>query len=256
MQPSLVFRPADLVLTCSRGLASAANRLGQLIASGKPAQFTHVAICMAPDVLLDARPFVDIRLRNIFDELRSGRLDGARLTQPDVLVLRNPALTASHDMMDDTATELVRPLYHQLRKKYNWLFRIPQPSDNDPAATNARRAFCSELCVLMMTYLNVLPGTWTRASATFPANFQELVSSGWCDVTEDWSAELRSVQQAIDAPQSTHGQIVMQREKTANDWIKETEGWAQVQDTFSDLVNDMSAHLDDLVARAKKRPSS
>jgi hypothetical protein len=253
MQPSLIFRPADLVLTCAGGLVSVANRFGQLVASGKVAQFTHAAICMVPDVLLDARPFVDIHLRNIFGEVRSGRLDAARMMIPDILVLRNPALTASHEAMDATATQLVRPLYPQLRKKYNWLFRAPQASDGDPAATNARRVYCSELCVLMMTYLNVLPPTWTRASATFPVHFQELASCGWRDVTEEWSAELRSVRRAIDAPRSTHGQIVMQRERMADNWIKETEGWAKLDGSLGDLVNDMSSHLDNLLARAKNK---
>jgi hypothetical protein len=128
-----------------QGVASTANRFGQWVASGKKAQFTHVAICLMPDVLLDARPFVDVQLRNIFGEVRSGRLDAARMAVPDILVLRNPALTASYEAMDDTAARLVRPLYPQLRKKYNALFSVPQASDKTQR-TQARRGHSAASC--------------------------------------------------------------------------------------------------------------
>lgn len=251
MEPFLKFRPADIVLTCSRGFAAAGNRIGQLILTGKFAQFTHVAICLVPDVLLDARPFKHILLRNIFDEVRSGRLAALRNADSAMLVLRNTALTASHEAMDITMSELTRPLYPQLRKKYNWLFLRRQVSDTNPAAAEAQRAFCSELCVLMLKYLTVLPDRLT-ASKTLPVHFQELLSCGWSDVTEQWSADLESVRQAIDAPDSEHGRIVLRREDMANLWIKETEGWANIQETFTAMVNDVSRGLDDLVVRAKQ----
>jgi hypothetical protein len=104
----------------------------------------------------------------------------------------------------------------------------------------------------MMSHLNVLPANWARASATFPVHFQELVSCGWRDVTEEWSVELQSAGRAIDSPRSSHGQIVMQREGSADALIKETQGWAELQEDFGNLVNGLSTHLDDLMARATK----
>lgn len=252
MEPFLKFRPADIVLTCSHGFAAKGNRIGQLILTGKSAQFTHVAICLAPDVLLDARPFEHVQLRNIFDEVRSGGLAALSKADSAMLVLRNTALSASHETMDVTMGELTRPLYPQLRKKYNWLFLRRQVSDTNPVAAEAQRAFCSELCVLMLQYLTVLPDR-LRASKTLPVHIQNLLSCGWSDVTEEWSAELQSVRQAIDAPASEHGRIVMQREKMANLWINETEGWASIQESLATLVNNVSRGLDDLVGRTKQQ---
>lgn len=252
MKPSITFRPADLVLTCSHDLASSANRLGQLLLSGKSTQFTHVAICMGGDVLLDARPFVGVGLRNMFDEVQSGRFDSSRLAKTDMLVVRNPTLTISYETMDDTIADVVRPLFAQLRKKYNWFFQVPQASDSSPDAATARRAFCSELCVLMLHYLSVLPATWV-ASRTYPAHFQELLSAGWADVTDEWRAELQSIERAIDAPWSEHGLIVAERRRTATRSIIETEGWADVQKTLAAMVNNMSTQFDELLGRARQQ---
>jgi hypothetical protein len=205
---------------------------------------------MGGDVILDARPFEDVRLRNLFDEVRSGTLTAARLEADDMLVVRKPALTESYEAMDDTSEKLVRPLVAQLRKRYNWLFTHPQASDRDPQAESARRVFCSELCVLMLHHLNAaVPGSW-RPSQTLPVHFQDLVSHGWTDVTDVWRDGLNSIARALTQPSTRHGHILLTREETSGSLIRELVGWSDVSENLTKF-SDQFARFDDLQSRAR-----
>lgn len=252
MSPGLNIRPADIVLTRSRGLSASLNRAGQFILTGRFPGFTHAAICLVPDVIIDARPFEDVRLRSMFEEVRSGRLDTARMGKRDIFVLRNDRLSSSREVMDDTAISLVRPLYRQLRKTYNWFFQLPQSSDSDPQSEEARAVFCTELCVLLLHSLNVTPANWLPASGVLPVDFEALLNHGWSDVTESWINEIGSLSRALASPDSEHARLVMPREQTAELWIKETEGWAAVSEQVKSLDH-VAQQLDDLLSRVKHR---
>lgn len=246
MEPSSVFRPGDVVLTRSRGFVAGLNRLAQVIATGHAAQFTHAAICLTPDVLLDARPFVHIKLRSIFDLIRTEELD-VRAGTGDVLVLRNTALTSTYEDMDSTGETLVLPLFAQLRKRYNWIFLYPQSSDNDPNSDDAKRAFCSELCVILLRYLDVLPKAW-KASRTLPNHFPALLNLGWVDVTDAWRDQLQSLRFAMDEPNSERGRLVLPREKGAELYIRETEGWVDLHAHAHELTAELNSFLDSEIA--------
>jgi len=72
----LPIHPGDIVLTRSTGFGSLANLAGQALLAARRARFTHAAVCVAPGVLLDARPFEHIKLRNVVDEVAAGSLTG------------------------------------------------------------------------------------------------------------------------------------------------------------------------------------
>jgi hypothetical protein len=254
MQPSHPFRPADLVLTCGNDWHSGLNKAGQSIATLKLARFTHIAICVLPDVLLDARPFAHIQLRNVFTEVRQKRLNSLPASKSDILVLRNAALSDSFDTMDATMAELSGPLYAQLSKKYNWLFLRRQSSDTDLNKDESKRAFCSELCVLMLRHLKALPDTTRFPSRALPVHFQDFENQGWSDVTDEWSKGLQDIEQAIDDPTSNLGKFLLKREEMADSWIQETVGWWKISRDMGAIAERAITDLDDLIARWKLRP--
>jgi hypothetical protein len=197
--------------------------------------------------------FLHVRLRNIFEEIRSGQLNTARLKRSDLLVLRNSSLSSTYEDMDHTALELTRPLYKQLRKKYNWLFQVPHASDSDPDAKAAKSVFCTELCVLLLHHLDVTPVTWKAASSVLPVDFEDLLSHGWSDVTDEWIEEIESISRALSDPGSQHARLVLPREKSAELWIKETEGWMQITEKMEAIAAHTTAQMDSILAKAKKR---
>jgi hypothetical protein len=250
MEPFHPFRPGDIVLTCSQGFTGAANRLAQFLTAGEAARFTHAAICTVPDVLLDVRPFEHVRLRNVFAEVREGRLFGPNGPTSSMLVLRNPALTSSWDATDRTVISFVAPMLVMLSKKYNWLFLRPQSSDLNPESEDARRAFCSELCVLMLVAADGLPKD-VRPSAMLPVDLHALLQGGWKDVTDEWVTELRAIDGAIREPQSQRGRLIMPREERADLYVAETETGHRMMVDLETAVTGMLEAFDALIEKWK-----
>lgn len=247
MTTFLRLRPGDVVLSSSTGFFADVNKALQTAYTRIPAEFTHVAICVVPDVLLDARPFEGIGLRNVFREVEAGRLRPADTGSRNLCVLRPPVATDG-DRLVDLASGMTKPLYSHLGKKYNWLFTAPQPSDSNPLDREAGRLFCSELCSLILRHLSLVPVGWGAASATLPVHFQRLVVEGWQDVSGIWTGELRKVQAALADPDSETGRLNAPRIDMADRWIAETTGWAGLDRSTSEFDRD----LDRLLARWKR----
>ena len=67
-------KPGDVVLIQSHGARGLLNRVAQALVSGKRTKFTHVLLCVAPGVLIDATPEHGVQLRNVVREVLGGRL--------------------------------------------------------------------------------------------------------------------------------------------------------------------------------------
>lgn len=208
-------RPGDLLLTRSAGMPAMSNLLGQSVMAGRTASYTHASLCVFPDVLLDSRPFEHVRLRSVFDEVRRKGLTA----DMDLLVLRKPALSSSWDAMDDTQVSLIEPLYAQLDKQYNWLFGIPQPSDQDPATREATRVFCSELCTQMLRAVEGFADGRRRASWTLPVHLEALLDRGWVDASTEWRTHLNAIEGALLRPDIPRSTIILQGEGIARQSI-------------------------------------
>lgn len=204
----LPIRPGDIVLTRSTGFGSLANLTGQALLAARRARFTHAAVCVAPGVLLDARPFEHIQLRNVVHEVAAGSLTGDMGRHTRMMVLRAAKVQHDRDALDDVAVGMLAPTYAQLSKRYNWLFTQPQRSDEDPLSEDAKFAYCTELCTLVLKEEGVLPADWPVASAAFPAHFEALAQSkDWIDVTDEWVRQLDHIAAGladIDSLASTH----------------------------------------------------
>jgi len=202
----LPIRPGDIVLTRRTGFGSVANLTGQAQVTARRARFTHAAVCVAPGVLLDARLFEHIQLRNVVDEVAAGALTGEMARQGRMLAMRAARLQHDRNAIDDLAVGLLAPTYAQLSKRYNWLFTRPQASDGDPLSDEAKFAYYTELCTLVLREEGILPADWPMASATFPVHYEALAQSkDWVDVTDEWVRQLDTMQADladIDAPGS------------------------------------------------------
>ena len=180
-------KPGDVVLTQSHGARGILNRVAQALVSGKRTKFTHVLLCVAPGVLMDATPEHGVQLRNVVREVLGGRLTDQMVADGTLVALR-PA-EGKWDPSDGTG--ICSTMAH-LGKKYNWGFLIPHSSDADGESERATSAFCSELVSVMLKGWGVLPGDTRPASKTLPVHFDRLQKTEeWQDVTHEWAERLR-----------------------------------------------------------------
>src|SRR5215472_3352774 len=173
----------DLILIKSLNVRGRINRGAQSIATLKTSRYSHVLLCVAPSVVIDATPEHGVALRNVVREVISERLTDQMCADGVMRVLRPPA--GSWDPQAGSA--LVSTMVH-MGKKYNWRFLMPQASDVNSESEDVKSAFCSELAALLLKKWNILPPTWRPASKTLPQHFERL---GWKDVTDEWSADLK-----------------------------------------------------------------
>lgn len=244
MEPLANIRLGDILLTRGEGMSCMANLLGQTVVAGRKADFSHASLCVAPDVILDSRPFQHVRLRSIFQEMRNGQLASGK----PFLVLRKPALTASYEAMDETSRKLIRPLYSQLDKKYNWLIGVTQSSDADPLLRDAERVFCSELCVQMLTAVDAFPERHLRPSRTLPVDLEHLLHCGWQNATDAWAADLASIEDDIRDPASDRGKLVLEREQRVELSIAETLVLKHLSDSLDPLSGIIASVRDEMNA--------
>jgi len=243
MMTSIRLRPGDVILSSGTGFFAGLNKLAQRAYTWIPAEFTHVAICVVPDVIFDARPFESIALRNVFREVESGNLVPGDINSRNFWVLRPPIEVADSDSLVDLAVRMIQPMYVHIGKKYNWLFTVPQKSDRNPLNQEAGRVFCSELCSLILRHLSLVPASWGASSTTLPVHFQKLVEDGWQDVSDDWSTELRAIREALANPTSETGRLNAPRIPNADRWILETTNWAKMHSIVSNLDNEIEQLL-------------
>ena len=63
---------------------------------------------------------------------------------------------------------------------------------------DAKFAYCTELCTLVLREEGVLPADWPVASAAFPAHFEALAQSkDWINVTDEWVRQLDNISAAL-----------------------------------------------------------
>lgn len=267
----LPIRPGDIVLTRSTGFGSLANLTGQALLTARRAKFTHAAVCVAPGVLLDARPFEHICLRNVVDEVAAGSFTGDMGRHTRMMVLRAAKVQHDRDALDDVAVGMLAPTYAQLSKRYNWLFTKPQRSDHDPLSEDAKFAYCTELCTLVLKEEGVLPADWPVASAAFPAHFEALAQSkDWINVTDEWVHQLDNIAAAladIDSLASTNTRqlrataqatidvtlTIAASRKTNNLQIERMADQVRAMLSASKRPRSFRAGVDALVAKVKKR---
>jgi hypothetical protein len=179
-------KAGDLVLIRSKGIASLVNRVGQTIVSGRIARGSHVQLCVAPGVVIDATTKDGVTLRNVVREVICERLTDHMCNSGTMLVMRPPA----GNWDPATGQALVAGMIH-IGKKYNWKFLMPHASDDNPESANAGSAFCSELVALLLRTWGLLK---RKPSRTLPVNLQQLLSKGaWSDVTTEWAGNLRDL---------------------------------------------------------------
>lgn len=229
--------PGDLLLTRSVGKPAMLNLFGQSVVARRRAGFTHASLCLSLDILLDTRPFEHVRLRSVFDEVRGGGL----AADADLLVLRNPTLSATRDAMDDTLVSLIGPLHAQLDKQYNWLFGLTQSSDRDPATREAERVFCSELCVQMLRAVDGFGDVARRASWTLPIHLEALLDRGWVDASAEWRAQLRAIEGYVLQPGVPGHVSLLQREDSARQMIETTMALKTIDDSLRRLQTEIDA---------------
>lgn len=198
-------KPGDVVLIQGHGLKSLANRIGQALVSGKLTRFTHVMLCVAPGVLIDATPHDGVKLRNIVRELICGRLTDQMCSDGTVLVLRPPPGSWNAN----AGQSLVSTLAH-VGKNYNFKILLPNPSDADHQSEKAKAAFCSELAVLFLEHWGAVPtpqsGKALPPSKTLPVHFDRLQGKqGWTDVTSQWAAKLKDYREWSESSQLNDG---------------------------------------------------
>jgi hypothetical protein len=200
-------KPGDVVLIQGHGLKSVANRIGQALVSGKLTRFTHVMLCVAPGVLIDATPHDGVKLRNIVRELICGRLTDQMCSDGTVLVLRPPPGSWNAN----AGSALVSTLAH-VGKGYNFKILLPNSSDADDQSEKAKAAFCSELVVLFLEHWGVIPaptpqsGKTLPPSKTLPVHFNRLQGKqGWTDVTSQWAAKLKDYREWSESEQLNDG---------------------------------------------------
>jgi len=267
----LPIRPGDIVLTRSTGIGSLAILTGQALLTAKRARFTHAAVCVAPGVLLDARPFEHIRLRNVVDEVAAGALNGEMGRNGRMLVIRAGKLQDDRDALDDLSAGMLAPTYAQLSKRYNWLFTKPQASDKDPLSDEAKFAYCTELCTLVLREEGILPADWPVASATFRVHYEALEQSkDWINVTDEWVRQLGGIESDladIDSPESTNTRqirataqatievtlTIATSERSNNQQIERMANEVQAMLSAKDRPRGFRASVDALAARVKKR---
>jgi len=179
-------KAGDVILIRSKGVSSLLNRVGQTIVSGRIAPRSHVILCIAPDVVIDATTKHGVMLRNVVREAISERMTADMCDAGTMLAIRPPA--ASWD--PTTGQALVSSMIH-IGKKYNWKFGLPNASNADPESDEADSAFCSELVALLLKTWKMLD---SKASQTLPISLQRMLTKGaWTDVTAEWAGKLREI---------------------------------------------------------------
>jgi len=118
----------------------------------------------------------------------------------------------------------------------------------------AKFAYCTELCTLVLHEEGILPADWPVASATFPAHYEALAqSTHWVDATDEWVRQLDTMQADladIDAPQSTR---TRQLRATAQATIDVTLTIAASEKTNHQQIERMAEQVRAMLS-AKGRP--
>ena len=188
-------KAGDLILIKSRGTRGRINRSAQTVITFKRAKFTHVQLCVAPYVVIDATPEHGVTLRNVAREAISEHLTDRMCAAGEMCVLRPP-----DGLWDPNSGDaLVSAMVH-MGKDYNWWFLFPQSSDVAPTSDKTQSAFCSELVTILLKQWGVLPQKWRRSSKVLPLHLAQLAAT-WQDVTLEWSGELKTIREWAESPQ-------------------------------------------------------
>lgn len=169
----LYHRPGDLVFCRDGGVLSRALRLGQLYLDRLQADFSHVAICVYPGLLMHSVPGGGVQFLPVENPHPEQIVFNVASTGGSAIVLRPP-------YADVPALTTLRAMLYWVGQKYNFAFRRP-------ISSAAGRAYCSQLVVQILRRLGYLDDSvFADLRVTPSALFRYVQERGALDVTEGY----------------------------------------------------------------------
>ncbi|MBR0656110.1 hypothetical protein [Plastoroseomonas arctica] len=185
MQLHETYRRGDLIFTCDKGVLSKALLVGQTLADGKPARFAHVALCVAPGLLVESipptgeHPAGGVRIVRVEDDadcrfhvMPKRRFRALRLPKMD-------------------SDRVLGAIQYYLDQTYSYRFLV-RPD-------HAGSVFCSQFAMQVLARAGVTPPGLPEGHLVTPSTlFRAAAKAGARDLSEDYRAIAERIEGEAD----------------------------------------------------------